>query len=76
MGEEVQDKNIREEIQRIVHDRPIQVEVNKNANGTYRYSVSYHGEDPGECLRVIEDTMMQLELLYGPEGNRVKNPLG
>lgn len=73
---QTEEKQIREDIQRIVHDRPIQIEVNKNANGSYRYSVSYHGTDPDECLHVIEETMMQLELLYGPNGNRVLKPLG
>ena len=67
---------IAKDIHRIVHDRPVKIELEKTAKSGYRYSVAYYGEDPEECLRTIEDVMKQLETLYGPEGTRVKNPLG
>lgn len=73
--EEIQ-KIVNADIQKIVHDRPIKVELEKTAKSGYRYSIAYYGEDPAECLQVIEEVMIQLETLYGPEGTRVKHPLG
>ena len=67
---------IAKDIHRIVHDRPVKIELEKTAKSGYRYSVAYYGEDPEECLRTIEDVMKQLEMLYGPEGTRVRDPLG
>ena len=69
-------RTINEDIHRIIHDRPIKIEIEKTARSGYRYAVAYYGEDLEECLRILDETLKQLELLYGPEGIRVKNPLG
>ncbi len=69
-------KMVTEDIHRIVHDRPIKIELEKTAKSGYRYSVAYYGEDPEECLRTLEEVVKLLETLYGPEGTRVRNPLG
>ena len=63
----------REDIQRIIHDRPVHIELSKNAKGNYQYTISYYGSDPLECLEIIKEITGQLELLYGLEGTRVKN---
>ncbi len=63
----------REDIQRIIHDRPVHIELSKNAKGNYQYSVSYYGNDPAECLEIMKNVVEQLEILYGLEGTRVKH---
>lgn len=63
----------REDIQRIIHDRPVHIELSKNARGNYQYTVSYYGSDPVECLEIIKEVTEQLESLYGMEGTRVKH---
>jgi hypothetical protein len=36
----------REDIQRIIHDRPVHIELSKNARGKYQYTVSvWHGRN-------------------------------
>lgn len=66
----------REDIQRIIHDRPVHIELSKNAKGNYQYTVSYYGSDPVECLEIIKEVTEQLESLYGMEGTRVKKMEG
>lgn len=66
----------REDIQRIIHDRPVHIELSKNARGNYQYTVSYYGSDPVECLEIIKEVTEQLESLYGMEGTRVKKMEG
>ena len=68
--------NAVQKIKASLHERPIKIELEKTAKSGYRFSISYYGEDPEECLRVIEDVRNQLEMLYGNEGTKVKHPLG
>ena len=77
MGNTLQEmNNAVQKIKSSLHERPIKIELEKTAKSGYRFSISYYGEDPEECLRVIEDVRNQLEMLYGNEGTKVKHPLG
>ena len=51
--------------QLLISERPIHVEVTKNSKG-YNYSVSYHGNDPEECLQVVMDVMAVLKTKFEP----------
>lgn len=59
-----QEPNVTVEHKQVV-ERPLHTTLTRGANGVYRWEISYHGAQSGECLKVLKEADAMLRICFG-----------